>query len=73
MKRGRLYFPNVATTISPYPPSLLQCDLTTPSPRGESNPLSLESWSLLVTLGHTIHCPLLPVDRNAEAMVGTEI
>lgn len=63
----------MATTISPSPPALLQCDLATPSPRGESNPLSLESWSFLVTLGHTIHCPFLPADRNADVMVGAEV
>lgn len=70
---GRLYFPNVATTISPNPPALLQCDLATPSPRRESKLPHLESWSLLVTLGHTIYCPFLPADGNADVMVGAEI
>lgn len=57
----------------PNPPVLLQCDLASPSPRGESNLLPLESWSLIVTLGHIIHCPFFPDDRNADVMVGVKI
>lgn len=70
---GRLPYPNVATTVCPNWPALLQCDLATPSPRGESNSFPLESGSLLVTLDHAINCPFLPPGRNADGMVGAEV
>lgn len=70
---GRLYFPNVSTTVSPNSPVLLQCDLAAPSPKGILILLPLESWSLLVTLGHIICCPFFLADRNADVMIGVEI
>ena len=69
---GRLYFPKMATTVSPKP-TFCNVTLLLPFYQGNLIFLPLNLGQLLVVLSHIIHCPFFPASRNADVRMRVDI